>query len=254
MPTDRWLLPGGPGPVQIFCFPPGGGDPRTFLDWQEGLDGIAQVEAVCMPGRSLRSDERAPERLVDVAAGAAEAIAAAADRPFLFFGHSMGAIVAFETARRLGPGAGPRHLVASGSNAPVHNPSEYIVWSDGNHGRVFAREAASFLGLPAEFLEADDEVQELLLADLRADVHLIAEYRYEAGPPLDLGITVICGRDDPHVDRAGVAGWQAESRQDVAVHWTGGDHFYLDKDPAPVLDLLRTVALGITDDDHVEVI
>ncbi|RFS84324.1 thioesterase [Actinomadura spongiicola] len=253
MPNERWLLShelDPRPPVRIHCFPAAGVDPRSLLEWQPLLGDAAQVTVVCLPGRWHRADEPPPASLTGAAETVAEEIATADDRPYLLFGHSMGAVLAFEAARRLSGRAEFRHLVVSGSTAPRHNPSEYILWADGRHGRPFAEAAARFLGLPAEFGAAPEEVQDLLLADLRADVGLFAAYRYEEAPPLVVPLSVICGRDDPHVDLARVQDWRRESAVPAQIHWVEGDHFYLDHDPSAVLDTLRPLVRG----EHVEVI
>jgi surfactin synthase thioesterase subunit len=244
-------------PARVYCFPPAGGDPTAFLAWQPALGPDAEIVGVCAPGRAHRADERAAASIDELADGAAAAIGGQADRAVYLFGHSLGALVAFEVARRLSDNSAARHLIASGCEAPRLNPSEYIVWSDGNHGRVFAREAARFMGLSEAFLAADDEVQELLLADLRADVSLLAAYRYRPAPRLGMGITLVCGRDDPHVGPSGLTAWQEECAIPCQYHWQDGDHFYLDRRPEAVTDVIRVVVTGTrlpTADLHVEVI
>ncbi|MEU5883465.1 alpha/beta fold hydrolase [Spirillospora sp. NPDC047279] len=258
MADDRWLSSpeaegAPPPPVRLVCFPPAGADPRSFLAWQPLLGEAAQVTAVCLPGRAHRAEEPPPASLADVADTVAALMTAGDDdRPYLLFGHSMGAITAFEVARRLdAAGArGLRHLVVSGCTAPRHNPSAYITWSDGRHGRPFAEAAAEFLGLPEEFVSAEGEVQDMLLADLRDDVRLFAAYRYRPAPPLTIPLTVICGGDDPHADRPAVEDWRHESESGARVHWPEGDHFYLDRDPGKVLDVLRPLTVA----EHIEMI
>ncbi|GAA3808476.1 hypothetical protein GCM10022226_30760 [Sphaerisporangium flaviroseum] len=262
MLDSPWFLSAGTRSApaaRVFCFPPAGGNPRTFLGWQPDMGADAEIVAVCVPGRAHRCEEPSPATVGELADGAAAAIAAHAGLPVYLFGHSLGGLLAFEVARRLRGLPALRHLVVSGCAAPRLNPSDYIVWSNTNHGRAFAVEAASFLGLSAEFAAADEEVQDLLLADMREDVRLLAEYRYRPQAPLSVGVSLICGRDDPHVDGPGLTAWREECETVPECHWTEGDHFYLDKRPTAVTDVLRPLVLGGTggaapSQQHVEVI
>src|ERR1700721_1297898 len=151
---------GTSGVPRIFCFPHAGGNPRAFLDWQPGLDGDAEILAVCRPGREHRAAEPAPT-IEEFIAGASAAIAdltAADGRPGYLFGHSLGALIAFEVCRRLtGTPAQPRAFVA----AP--------------------------------------DMRALLLPGVIADFRMAVGYRYQAGSPLAVPATLVVGRDDPHV-------------------------------------------------------
>src|SRR5215472_2508125 len=135
MPHSRWFLPcdtPSPPDGRIFCFAAAGGDPRAFLDWQPSLGADAEILAVCLPGRGHRADESAPASIAELADGAAAAISACTGQPIYLFGHSFGALVAFEVARRLGSPSAFRHLIASGCAAPSLLPSDYNVWAAGN--------------------------------------------------------------------------------------------------------------------------
>ncbi len=262
MLSSRWFLPSDtqtPAGGRIFCFAPAGGDPRAFLDWQPSLGADTQIVAVTLPGRGHRADERSSVSIAELADGAAAAISDYADQPLYLFGHSFGALVAFEVARRMGNPPAFRHLAASGCAAPSLLPTDYNVWAAGNTGRAFLDESARFLRLPPEFTSADDEVQELLLADLRTDIDLLAGYRYLPAAPLTVGLSLICGRDDPYVERPALEPWKRECETAPAYYWLDGDHFFLEQRPSAAIDVLRLIVVGLSDnaarsDEDVEVI
>ncbi|HEU5470220.1 MAG TPA: alpha/beta fold hydrolase [Actinophytocola sp.] len=239
--------------AHVFCFPHGGGDPRGYLGWQAGLD--AELLAVCAPGRGHRFAEPPPESIGELAVGAADAIAGHADAPIVLFGHSFGALVAFEVARLLRDTATPRHVVLSGCVAPALLPTEYLVWAAGLDGREFAEAAGRYEGLAPEIV-ADEELQELLLPGLRADLRLIAGYRYRPAAPLAIGATLVNGRDDWHVAENLLEPWRAEFTTPPAQHWHDGGHFYFDEYPTAVPRLLATLVSELDEslDQHVEVI
>lgn len=252
--SDRELR----SPARVFCFPHGGGNPRAYLDWQPSLGGAADILAVCMPGRGARGDEQPPASIAELADRAAEAIAAAADRPALLFGHSLGAVVAYEVARRLRELPALRHLVASGCAAPSLLPTDYLRWAAQLDGPAFAEAMAKFEGMSPEIVE-DPELQELLLPDLRADCRLIAEYRRQPAAPLGIGLSLINGRDDWRVGDDMLEPWRGEVTTAPEYHWRDGGHFYFADRPAAVVDVLRTVVRAGSEapapaDEHVEVI
>ncbi|MFF5706519.1 thioesterase II family protein [Streptomyces sp. NPDC012794] len=234
-----------PGPsTRVFCFPHAGGNPRTFLGWQPGMADDAQVLAVCPPGRGHRFREPAPASLAALADGSAAAIAltATADgRPFLLFGHSFGAVLAFEVARRLDGVRGFAGLVVSGCGAPSLLPTPRVVEAARLDGRAFTEAVGFFGGLPPEVLE-DEAVQELLLPHLKADFRMVAGYRYRPGTPLAVPVTLLNGTEDPHVSAAALDAWSRECAAPPDRHWTDGGHFYFEDRPDAVTSVLRPLA------------
>lgn len=236
----------------VFCFPYAGGNPRLFLDWQPLLAGDVDVVACCPPGRGPRAREPRPpldEQFAD-AAGAIAGAAARDGRAVYLFGHSLGGIMAFEVARRLRDLPALRHLVVSGISAPSLVPSARVRELASLEGRAFAEALNFFGGLPPEVL-ADEDVLELLLPGLIADFRTAASYRYRPGAPLAIGVSVVTGRQDPHVGPAQVEPWRDECAEPPALHWADGDHFYFHRDPAAITDVLRDVVRA---DQHVELI
>jgi surfactin synthase thioesterase subunit len=225
----------------VYCFPHAGGNARTFLCWQGELDGCARVAGVVMPGRAHRYGESVPPSIVDYADGAAAAIeAASGEQPYYLFGHSLGALVAFEVARRLAGSAGLRHLVASGAAAPSLLPSARVVEAAALQGRAFAEAVGFFGGLPPEIM-ANEDLQTFLLPVVQADFRLVAQYRYAKADPLPVGISLVNGTGDPHVTSNGLVPWAVESREPVRQHWSPGGHFYFEDHPRAVPDVLREV-------------
>jgi surfactin synthase thioesterase subunit len=243
MPEANWFLSRraeSPGGASVFCFPHAGGNPRAFLDWQPAMDSYAEIVAVCMPGRGHRIEEQAPFSVAELADGAAAAISAFAGRPIYLFGHSLGALVAFEVARRLRHLPALRHFVASGCSAPSLLPSQRVVQAARLEGRAFAEAVGFFGGLPPEIV-ACEALHDLLLPGLQADVRLAAGYRYQTAAPLAIGLSLINGRQDPHVGKASLQPWRRECRNSPAFHWTDGGHFYFEHRSSALIDVLRAL-------------
>jgi surfactin synthase thioesterase subunit len=255
--ADWFLTASGAPPwsPRIFCFPHAGGSPRAFLDWQAGLGQDAEIVAICRPGREHRSAEPAPAitELIDGATAAISAVTEDDGRPFLLFGHSLGALVAFEVCHRLCDRAGravPRHLVASGCSAPSLLPSQRVRAIAGLTGQEFAEALGFFGGLPAEVI-ADPEVRDLLLPGLLADFHMAVGYSYQRRPPLGVAATLVVGRDDPHVRAAQIDPWTAEFTWPPDCRVVDGDHFYFEPRPDTITGILRELVRA---DEHVELI
>lgn len=250
-----WFLTTGSddqAPARVFCFPYAGGNPRVFLGWQRHLSGDAEVVGVCPPGRG-RHAGTPPASMTELFDGAAAAIAADAradGRPVYLFGHSLGGLVAFEVARRLRDLPAVRHLVASGISAPALLPSQRIRELAGLSGREFAEALRFFGGIPPEVL-ADQEVLDLLLPGLIAEFQLAVGYRYRPETPLNVDVSLIVGRDDPHVGPDQLRPWRDECRTQPAYHWAAGGHFYFDPQPSAAVGLLRDLVRA---DQYVELI
>lgn len=253
MPAPEWFVFRGDNRrARVFCFPYAGGDPRAYLSWQPGLDAEAGIVAVCLPGKAHRAHEPLPpfDALADSAAAAIAESARADPRPIHLFGHSFGGLLAFEVARRLRDLPTLRHLVVSGISAPSLLPSRRVREMAKLEGREFPEALAFFGQFPPEAI-ADEDVLALLLPVLKADFDLAVGYRYRPDRPLEIGVSVIVGREDPHVGEDEVEPWHRECAAPPAHHRADGGHFYFEPDPAPVVDLLASVAGA---GRHVEVI
>lgn len=230
--------------LRLYCFPYAGAGHTVYQHWCARMGDGVELALVKLPGRGARFNEPRAQSLAELADGLAQAIAATqpAALPFAFFGHSMGALLAFETARRLRQrGLDPATLLVSARTAPaVHG------WRE----RVSDLPPAQFLevirgmnGLPQEVLD-NAEWLDLFLPIIRDDFALCENYRYSPAPPLSCPIYVLAGQSDATVPVPLLAGWAGETTSICQTRLFPGGHFYLFKQEAELLGLLSCL-LGV---------
>lgn len=245
----RPWLPGmdvrsGEPTLRLICLPYAGGGASIYRAWAQRLSPAIDVCPVQLPGRENRLRE-APwtslPLLIDALAVALEPLL---HRPWALFGHSVGALIAFELARRLArDGRSPGALLVSAFPAPplpsrvspLHRLTDDDLVSalrqiDGVSGGV--------LDSPA--------LRDAFLRALRADIALAETYVYRAEQPLTCPITAFGGEQDRQVSPQALAGWGRHTRGPFAVRWLPEDHFFLN-DPAlqPLLWAYVVEAVGI---------
>jgi medium-chain acyl-[acyl-carrier-protein] hydrolase len=220
--------------VRLFCFPYAGGGASAFRGWADLVPPGIEICAIQLPGREERLKEAPLRALLPLTEQIAQATASLRDRPFAFFGHSMGGLVAFELARLLRQRREPlpRHLVVSGSGAPQLRDAEPRL-SELSDPELVAR-LRRFEGTPEAVLESP-ELLELVLPSLRADFALRDDYVYDPQPPLAVPITVFGGEDDPDVGLAALGGWCALTEKRFHLRRFPGGHFYLRSQRAELL-------------------
>jgi medium-chain acyl-[acyl-carrier-protein] hydrolase len=211
--------------VRLFCFPYAGGGDSIFRSWQQILSNTIEVCPVQLPGRGSRITESPCTDINQLVRDAGEALAPYLDQPFALFGHSMGALLAFELSRHLRTeySVQPVHLFASGRCSP-QSPNEPFDL------KLFESELPEMLrrnnGTPKEALE-DPELMELVLPVLRADWALCKSYIYTPEPPFSFPITAFGGLDDRGVPRRFIEGWREHTTGPFVLRMLPGDHFFL---------------------------
>ncbi|MGW4275290.1 thioesterase II family protein [Streptomyces seoulensis] len=240
MDTTWFRRFGEPRPTgcRLLCFPHAGGAAGAYAPLARKLAGTLDVLAVQYPGRQDRRGEPPVDSVLGLAARIADRLTAEPYRPYAFFGHSMGALVAYETARILHAGSAPPpvRLFLSGRGAPGPTPNRHDRLTDDAAILTAVRDLG---GTDASVLD-DPELVDMVLPALRADYRALASYRWQAGPALDTPLTVLVGDADPVVPVASVAGWARQTRQDNEVLVFTGGHFYLSER----LDEVTTVVEG----------
>jgi medium-chain acyl-[acyl-carrier-protein] hydrolase len=211
---------------RLFCFPYAGGGASSFRSWQPLLPEQIELCAMRLPGRDGRVAVPAFQRMAPLVAHLVNALRSRLDLPFALFGHSMGALVAFEVARQLRRERlpAPCHLFVSGFRAPQLPDDGQSIHElpDG----PFRDELRRLGGTPPAILD-DAELMELVLPNLRADFAVCETYAYTPEAPLDCPVTAFGGRDDVEVSRADLAAWRAQTRGAFKIRQFAGDHFFL---------------------------
>jgi len=223
-PASAWFpdADAATGP-RLFCFPYAGGGAGAFAGWRQRLPGVCPVR---LPGRESRSAEATFDRMQPLVEALAAAIQPYLDRPFAFFGHSMGAVVAFETARELRRLGRPQPglLIASAARAPQFRRGH--IPSPAPTEEQSLEELRHLDGLPAEVL-ADRALLSAILPALTADAALYGNYVYAEGAPLACPIRAYGGDSDPHIRREHLEAWAEQTTASFAMRLFPGGHFFL---------------------------
>jgi len=214
---------------RVFCFPYAGGGASVYRGWGADLPEGVELLAAQLPGREDRLAEPPLEDWDLLVSSTVDALMPHTGLPFGLFGHSMGAVLAFDVARRLqhrgGPtpgclllsGRSPFPVPAAGADRLADLPDEDLL------ARLHER-----YGSPASNALAHPEVRALALPALRADVRLLEAYRKSEGPLLECPIVALGGEDDASVTPRDLDGWRSETRAAFRARLFTGDHFFLE--------------------------
>lgn len=226
--TDQWvsIVRDGVAPLRLLCFAHAGSGAAFFRPWRDALLPEVDVCPVLLPGRESRITERPFNAMDDLMDPLVEGLSAYLDRPYVIFGHSVGAAIGYEFARRLtgGPGRAPAGLLVSGRRAPqtpVRVPHRHM-----SDDASFMASVAKMGGTPPEVLRRAD-LMRLFLPTLRADFQLNETYRWQPGPPLPCPVVALTGDQDPEVSVAEMREWQRLTSGGFTLRVFPGDHFYL---------------------------
>lgn len=212
--------------LRLFCFPYAGGNSLIYRGWEAGLPAEVEVCPVQLPGRGNRLREPAFRNIRPLAENAARALRPLFDKPFAFFGHSMGAMIAFEIARLLRAESGPRpaHMFLSGRQAPQIPPTSAPTYDLPEP--EFIEELRRLNGTPPEVL-AEPELMRLMMPLLRADFEVVETYDYREEPPLDIPFSVYGGVSDGEVSREELEGWCRQTTAPCVLRLFPGEHFFI---------------------------
>ncbi|MCB0644650.1 MAG: thioesterase [Phaeodactylibacter sp.] len=212
--------------MKIFAFPFAGGNKYSYDPLRKRLPEYLTMEVIEYSGRGTRVAEPLYTDLSRHVEEALSFIAARATKaPFLFYGHSMGGIVAYLTARRLMEQQArlPQRLLVSGCAGPREFKRENISTLESD---AFWEKINSYGGLQQEILQ-EEVLKTFLEPILRADFASIEGFVYpEDSLPFPFPIDVLYGSTE-EVTEAEIEAWRQESSQAVTITELSGNHFFL---------------------------
>ncbi len=243
---NNWFINYRPNPrarIRLFCFPYAGGSPSVFRHWPDSLRADAEMLAVQAPGRGARISEPPIASMPTLVQQLCDSIAPLLDRPYVYFGHSCGALVAFELARRLQQlhYPGPEHVVLSARRAPHLPPLDPPVASLPDTEFL---EVLRTYGAMTEDVLADRDLLALVLPTLRADIALLETHVHRPVPKLSVPATILGGTSDPLVPQADLRAWQDLISAPVRFRMIEGGHFFLKEVPGEVVGCLDEILLS----------
>lgn len=199
--------------------------------------------AVQLPGRAERMFEPAASRMAPLIETLADRLEPVPGQRFAYFGHSLGALLAYELAReqqRRGQRT-PEHLFLSGCDAPAHRQASRCLHDLDDEALIEVLH--DYDGTPPEIL-ANRELLDLLLPTVRADFALWDRHVHRGGDPLECPITVLAGNRDHCPGTPAIDGWAQETTARCDIHWFEGGHFFIHPHRDPVIDCIRRSLLA----------
>jgi medium-chain acyl-[acyl-carrier-protein] hydrolase len=224
--------------LRLFAFPSAGRGPAMFRPWAAHMPPGAELCIAQLPGREVRWNERADMDVREVACAIACAMAPDLDRPYALFGHSLGALIAFEIVRQLRRSGRPlpRALFVAAHRAPqLPNRLHRIAQLP---DADFLRELSARYGALPRAVVEQRELMELVLPTLKSDYEMAEGYEYVADDPLPCAISAFGGTDDRHVADEELAEWREQTTSVFVKRAINGGHFFVDRVHAPLISLL----------------
>ena len=245
IPEGTWIVPTGACPdpwLRLLCFPFAGAGSLLFATWPRyfapfGID----VCAVDLPGREARANEPPETDMQRLADRVVAGVASHLDLPFALFGHSMGALLAYEIARRQ-RAQSPVCIITSACRAPHHPDPEPFVHTLPREGMI--AELTRYGGSQSDLL-SDPELLDMTLPRIRADAELTEAYRLVEDAPLACPILAIAASDDHLVERAHVAAWEPYTTGGFTLRIVEGDHFVVRTRRQDVMNVVAEALLPL---------
>jgi surfactin synthase thioesterase subunit len=236
--ADRWVRRFRPAPgaaTRLLCLPHAGGAASYYLPVSQALTPAIDVLAVQYPGRQDRLAEPPVDSVDQLADLLVPLLDSYLDRPLTIFGHSLGASVAFEVARRLeARGVVPAALFVSGRRAPSRGRDEHVHLLD---DAGLLAEVKSLEGTDTAVFD-DPELVRMVLPTLRNDYRAAETYRWRPGPPLTCPVHALIGDADPRVTVEEAGAWAEHTSGEFTLTTFSGGHFYLTEHLPAVLERL----------------
>lgn len=215
-----------PASRRVFIFPHAGSSVAPFRKWYDLIDRDIDLRVVQIPGSGGRVKEPGFTRMPELVDAITAQMRSLVDLPYVFFGHSLGALIAFETCLALSRHGEPScdHLIVTGYRAPqmpLRTPLTYTLPDD-----LFLEKMKTSRMTPAAVFAREGLVN-LFLPPMKRNCELGETYRYEGGPALSVPVTALSGVDDDTVTRDELEAWREITSGPATCREFSGDHFFI---------------------------
>lgn len=236
--------PNAAATMRLFCFAHAGGGASTYRLWASSSPAHVELLGVQLPGREGRWKEPRFRAVTEAVPQLVQGLAPWLDRPYAFFGHSLGALLAFETAVALRDAGmrSPVHVFVSAHRAP-HRDNPHPPMRQMADDAFIQEMRQRYGGVPQAVLDSP-ELLALMLPCLRDDFTMFETYQHRTRTPLATPITALGGTADRFVTGEELADWKRHTTGGFAFHHLPGDHFYLQDGRDRVLGLIAAALAG----------
>jgi amino acid adenylation domain-containing protein len=225
--------------VRLFCFHCAGGSASEFRDWPADLSGKFELLAVQLPGREGRIKEAFGARMDDLSGGVAEAMMPLLDKPYVVFGHSLGALVGFEVIRELRRRGlkQPLLFIPAGRRGPHVKSKQPPIASLPRE--AFIEELQKEHGDHMGYVLQSAELRETFIPQIHADFSLSEAYHFHPEPPLACPIVAFAGVDEDDLEADELNAWSVHTSGSFRSRRFPGDHFFIRESRGLVVEAIR---------------
>lgn len=230
--------------LRLICCHHAGGSASYFYPWIKYFTGNIEILTIQLPGRGSSCNQTPMNTMEAVLKQLLKEFKDWIDKPFLLFGHSLGALIIFELSRRLAAlSVLPEHLIVSGCRAPHLSMRRKPI--SALPDKEFISELLNYNGTPKELLE-HQELLELFLPSLRADFTIAENYRYLGlEDPLPCNITALTGDSDPNIYESDIKEWEKHTQQAFKYYVLPGDHFFINSAKLELIGIIKKIISNI---------
>ena len=224
---------------RLVCFPYAGGSGATYQPWRKHLSSNIELALLKLPGRGERIFDNPIKHISELVTQIVDTLALLPDKKTLFFGHSLGAIVAYEVMRKqlyLGLRL-PEFFIASGSESPCFDRSKNIIST--LNDAEFKAKLKELGGTPTEVLE-NAELMSLIQHSLRADFQMAETYQNQHTSVIPSKVAVFLGTQD-NIPSSQMLNWQKLFQHNLGIHHFDGGHFFVDTATEAVVERINTL-------------
>lgn len=245
---NTWITCPNPQPsarVRLFCLPFAGGGASIYRGWAKDLEPSIEVCPIQLPGRENRFSETAHQSVQTLAPAIANQLQFYLDKPYLIYGHSMGALLTFEVLRILQQkGQVMPEVAILGAHRAAHLPPKRKPMSTLDDASFIAK-LTTFGGFPDEVLQSKELLQ-FVLPTLRADFAVCDGYQFTPSSALDCSLVLIAGSHDQEVNPQDMLAWQTHTLHPARLVTLDAGHFFLKTHPQAVFDVIKQSARHCT--------